>query len=116
MFFLCVYVPHEHAEMLKQALFSEGAGQIGDYQQCCWQSAGQGQFLGNASSQPSIGLPNTLTLVEEVKIELLCDTDHMPPIIEALIKAHPYETPAYAFWPVQTSIQPTSPPNQGGIL
>ena len=114
MFFLCVYVPHDHVETLKQRLFAAGAGRIGDYQQCCWQSKGYGQFLGAPSSQPNIGSAEELSIVEEVKLELFCAVDTMTPIIEELIKAHPYETPAYAFWPVQSAIHLSGSPNPSG--
>ena len=38
------YVPESHLEQVKQALFSAGAGQLGDYRACCWSVSGQGQF------------------------------------------------------------------------
>ena len=45
---LTFYVPESHLEPVKQAVFEAGAGRIGDYDSCCWQIAGQGQFHGNA--------------------------------------------------------------------
>jgi len=45
-----VYVPLTHAEELKTALFDAGAGRIGNYDCCCWQSVGTGQFRPLAGS------------------------------------------------------------------
>src|ERR1700761_1625390 len=40
-----VFVPVTHAEAIRTAVFAAGAGQIGDYSQCCWSVTGTGQFL-----------------------------------------------------------------------
>ena len=36
------YVPESHLESVKNAMFEAGAGKLGNYQQCCWQTKGQG--------------------------------------------------------------------------
>jgi hypothetical protein len=38
------YVPETHLEQVKSAMFSAGAGRVGDYDCCAWQTLGQGQF------------------------------------------------------------------------
>lgn len=111
MFFLCVYVPEEEAHTLKESLFNAGAGRIGNYQHCCWQTKGVGQFLGNANTQPSHGQPETPEHVDEIKIECLCPDTAIHSVVEALLANHPYETPAFAYWPVETQIKGQQKPS-----
>jgi len=98
-----VYVPETHAEELKTALFTAGAGKIGNYDCCCWQSSGTGQFRPLEGNDAFIGEQGELEKVEEIKIELLCSQENITEIIAALKKAHPYETPAFQYWTVKTS-------------
>ena len=95
-----VYVPLTHAEELKTALFEAGAGRIGNYDRCCWQSVGTGQFRPLAGSNAFIGEKGKLEKVEEAKVELLCPGDKIKQIIAALKENHPYETPAFHYWAV----------------
>jgi len=101
MYKICLFVPPENTETVKQALFDAGAGRIGDYDQCCWQSAGTGQFRPLEGSQPYIGKQNTLETVDEFKVELVCDEAHIEAAIKALKNTHPYETPAYEVYKLE---------------
>ena len=96
-----VYVPTTHAEDVKTALFAAGAGNIGNYDWCCWQNSGTGQFRPLEGSNAFIGECGKIEKVEEIKIELLCTEDKITEIIAALKKAHPYETPAFQYWTVK---------------
>jgi hypothetical protein len=42
-------------EKVKSALFKVGAGKYKHYDQCCWQTKGQGQFRPLVGSNPAIG-------------------------------------------------------------
>lgn len=95
MFKLCFYVPELHLESVKQAVFEAGAGKIGDYDRCCWQTLGQGQFRPLAGSQPFLGQEGEVETVQEYKVEIVCDNALIKDVIAALIKVHPYEEPAY---------------------
>lgn len=92
---LQVYVPESHLESLKAALFNAGAGRIGNYDSCCWQTKGTGQFRPLENSHPYLGTQDKVEQVAEWKIELVCEDALLPNVIEALKAAHPYETPAY---------------------
>jgi len=94
------YVPADHAEKVKAAVFAAGAGRIGNYDCCCWQTAGNGQFRPLSGSQPFIGQQGLIETVSELKIELVCAPEHLDAVLAALRLAHPYETPAYQFWKV----------------
>ncbi len=98
-----VYVLASHVEDLKAALFAAGAGKIGNYDCCCWQDAGTGQFRPLEGSNAFIGERGKVEKVEEIKLELICPEDKIKEIIAALKKAHPYETPAFQYWAVKTN-------------
>ncbi len=98
MYKLCVYIPASHLDVVKQALFDAGAGRIGDYDSCCWQVAGQGQFRPLAGANPFIGAQGQIEFVEEYKVELVCRDDVVAAAVAALKQAHPYEEPAYQVW------------------
>lgn len=95
MYKLIVYVPDDYLEPVKAAMFNAGAGRIGQYEHCCWQVKGLGQFKPMVGSQPFIGEQDTLETVEEYKLELVCEVSIIKDVVAALKNAHPYEEPAY---------------------
>ncbi|WP_416884917.1 NGG1p interacting factor NIF3 [Marinospirillum sp.] len=92
---LVFYVPVEAAEGVKAAVFATGAGRLGQYEQCCFETLGQGQFRPLAGAQPHLGSVGQLEQVAELKVELLCAAEHLGAAIHALQQAHPYEEPAF---------------------
>ncbi len=98
MFKICLYVPENSVETVKQALFDAGAGRIGNYDCCCWQTLGTGQFRPLENSQPAVGTLNQLESISEIKLELVCDDALIKQAIDAMKKSHPYEEPAYHVW------------------
>lgn len=95
MYKLCFYVPESHLDVVKSALFAAGAGKIGDYDSCCWQVLGQGQFRPLAGSDPFIGQQGKVERVDEYRVEMVCADDLIHPVVAALKEAHPYEEPAF---------------------
>lgn len=95
MYRINVYVPATHLNTVKHAVFGAGAGKIGNYDQCCWQSKGQGQFRPLDGSDAFIGEVDRLEQVEEYKLEFICDAAVIHKVIAAMKNAHPYEEPAY---------------------
>lgn len=95
MYKLGFYVPESHLEAVKQAVFDAGAGRIGSYDSCCWQTCGEGQFRPLAGSQPYIGQPGEIECVTEYRVEMVCSDDCARAAVEAMRKAHPYEEPAW---------------------
>jgi len=89
------YVPEPHCELVKQALFDAGAGVLGDYQECAWQTLGQGQFKPLDGSKPFLGETNQLEAVKEFKVEMMCREECIVEVIQALKSSHPYEVPAF---------------------
>lgn len=92
---LTFFVPEDHAEAVKQAVFDAGAGRIGDYEHCAWQCAGTGQFRPMQGANPFLGNVGDLETVTELRVEMVCDDQYIQAVIAALKNAHPYEEPAY---------------------
>ncbi len=95
MYRINVYVPKTHVEAVKQALFNAGAGQVGLYDQCCWQTLGQGQFRPLTGSDAFIGKENQLESISEVKLEMVCAKGAIKAALSAMLQVHPYEEVAY---------------------
>jgi hypothetical protein len=98
MYRICYHVPVSHVDATKAALFAAGAGRVGDYEACCWQVRGEGQFRPLPGSRPFVGREGRLERVEEYRVELVCADEHLAGAIAALKGSHPYEEPAYAVW------------------
>ncbi|MDC7124857.1 MAG: NGG1p interacting factor NIF3 [Spirochaetales bacterium] len=95
MYQLIFFAPVGFEEKIKEALFAAGAGKYNDYDKCCWQCLGKGQFRPLEGSEAFIGNTGTLEKVEEYRIEMLCQEQYLKKAIEALKESHPYEEPAY---------------------
>ena len=96
-----VYVPETHAEAVKQAMFEAGAGRIGNYDCCCFQTVGRGQFRPLDGSCPYLGSAGQVEHVTEWKLEMIFPEEKLREVIAALRRAHPYETPAFQHWSVE---------------
>ena len=92
---LCFYVPATHLETVKAAVFAAGAGRIGAYADCCWQTSGTGQFRPLEGSDPFICTSGRLETVDEFRVEMLCEDALADAVVAALRGAHPYEEPAW---------------------
>ena len=95
MYKLCFYVPASHLEPVKSAVFAAGAGRIGDYDSCCWQVLGQGQFRPLPGSDPYLGQLGQIEQVEEYRVEMVCAGQYIKAAVAAMRQAHPYEEPAW---------------------
>ena len=102
MYKLAFFVPPSHVEQVKSALFAAGAGRVGAYDSCSWQVLGQGQFRPLDGSQPFIGQTGQIEQVEEWKVELVVADELIQQAVAALKHSHPYETPAYEVWKLES--------------
>ncbi len=98
MYKLAFFVPESHLQAVKDALFAAGAGRIGDYEHCCWQTLGTGQFRPLSGAQPFIGQQGQLEQVPEWKVEMVLADDLVGAVVGALRASHPYEEPAFDLW------------------
>ena len=90
------YVPPSHLEQVKEALFAAGAGRVGEYEHCAWQTLGKGQYRPLAGSRPFAGETGKVETVDEYKVELVCEADCLEAVLKAFKQAHPYEEPAHS--------------------
>lgn len=95
MYQVSFYVPLTHAESVKESMFKVGAGKLGNYDCCSFETKGLGQFRALDGSDPFIGKKGEIERVEELKVEMICGAQFLNEAIMALKASHPYETPAY---------------------
>lgn len=103
MYAIRFYVPEAHLNSVKQALFEAGAGRLGSYDHCCWQTVGQGQFRPLEGSQPFSGESSVVNFEPEYLVEMVCTDECKAAVIAALFASHPYETPAFQAWRVEVA-------------
>lgn len=92
---LFTFVPVGKAAQVRQALFDAGAGSIGNYDACSFNSDGTGTFRGNEASNAYIGEKGKMHTEPETKIEVIFPFWLRNQVITALQKNHPYEEVAY---------------------
>jgi len=97
---LVVYVPRDHVEPVRAAITGAGAGHIGNYSHCTFQTAGTGTFLPLEGTNPFLGRPGNLEYVEEYRLETVVPASILSKVIEAMLQAHPYEEVAYDVFPL----------------
>lgn len=102
---LVTYTVPENAEKLRNALFEAGAGNIGNYENCSFNSTGKGTYQGNENSNPTIGLRGELVTAEEIKIEVTFEKQLQSKILKALFSNHIYEEIAYEIYELKNEHQ-----------
>ena len=98
---LSVMVPPENADSLKNALFTAGAGRIGQYEKCAYTFVGEGQFKPLSGANPYIGKEGSISKVTEACVSVLVPNERLGIVLAALREAHPYEEPAYDVIPLK---------------
>jgi dinuclear metal center YbgI/SA1388 family protein len=97
---LVVFVPPAEVDQVADALFTAGAGHIGDYSHCSFRVPGEGTFRGDESTRPTIGKAGRFEHVEEIRLEVIVREADLPAVIAAMVAAHSYEEPAYDIYPL----------------
>ena len=92
---LTTYIPKDKAALLREALFKAGAGQIGNYSNCSFNTKGQGTFMPNEKANPTIGKKGITHSEEEEKITVTFAKHFESKILQSLFKAHPYDEIAF---------------------
>ncbi|OHB17074.1 MAG: hypothetical protein A2734_01475 [Parcubacteria group bacterium RIFCSPHIGHO2_01_FULL_40_30] len=95
-----VFVPETHADIVRQAVGDAGAGKIGNYSHCSFSSKGKGRFLPMSGANPTIGQIGKVEVVNEERIEFICEKTDLEKVIEAMKKVHPYEEVAFDVYPL----------------
>ena len=98
---LVTYTTPENATQLRTALFEVGAGTIGNYDNCSFNSEGFSTYQGNENSNPVVGKKGELTQTEEIKIEVVFEKQLQSKMLKALFSNHVYEEVAYEIYSLQ---------------
>ena len=92
---IVTFAPAAAVEPVADAMAEAGAGQIGGYSNCSFRSEGVGAFLPGAGTNPTVGITGTLNRETETRLEMICPAAKVGTVVSALVRAHPYEEPAY---------------------
>lgn len=97
---IVTFVPLDAADSVRDALGNAGAGHIGEYDFCSYSVIGKGRFTPSENANPHIGSQNQPEVVEEERIEVVCDRSNAKTVIAAMKSAHPYEEVAFDIYPL----------------
>lgn len=100
---LVTYAPKDEAETLRNALFEAGAGHLGNYSHCSFNSFGNGTYKANSHAKPTKGRPGELHIEEEVEIAVIFQKHLEKPVLQALFNTHSYEEVAYEVITIENS-------------
>jgi hypothetical protein len=99
---LTIFIPVDYKERVKDACFNAGAGKLGNYDSCSFEVLGKGQFRAKPGATPFIGEIDKVTVVDEVRVEMVCEKRYLKEVLSAMREAHPYEEPAYDLLKMET--------------
>jgi dinuclear metal center YbgI/SA1388 family protein len=98
---IVTYCPTNNAENVRKAMFEAGAGNIGNYDQCSFNTDGTGTFRGNENTNPFVGNKGEMHLEPEVRIETIVPEYNVKNVLAAMKMAHPYEEVAFDVYPME---------------
>jgi dinuclear metal center YbgI/SA1388 family protein len=96
---LAVFVPKGHEEKVLEALFVY-SGFIGNYSDCSFRSDGVGTFRPLDGAKPFQGDIGRREYAAEARIEVLLRKADLGAALKSMVRAHPYEEPAYDLYPL----------------
>lgn len=105
LFKLAVFVPSSKTDMVMQAMFTAGAGHIGDYADCSFTHEGVGSFRGLEGTNPYVGETGKRHFEKENKVEVVVPKHIKSKVINAMLAAHPYEEVAFDLYRIENANQ-----------
>ena len=100
---LVTFCPDADAEKVRKAMFEAGAGWIGNYSECSYNTEGFGTFKAGEGTDPHVGEIGKRHHESEVRIETIYPANIERRLIAALFEAHPYEEVSFDLYPVSNS-------------
>lgn len=97
---LAVFVPKDHADAVRDAMFAAGAGRVGAYDECSFNLEGTGTFRAGEGTDPFVGEKGMRHGEHEVRVEVICPATVQQAVVTAMEAAHPYEEVAYDLYPL----------------
>jgi hypothetical protein len=104
---LVTFIPFEHADKVRNAVFEAGAGHIGKYDSCGYNLEGTGSFRGGGETNPFVGEKGKINYEKEIRFETILPAYLQHKIVSALLNAHPYEEVAYDIYPLENKFEQT---------
>ncbi|HHV19628.1 MAG TPA: Nif3-like dinuclear metal center hexameric protein, partial [Thermoanaerobacterales bacterium] len=98
---LVVFAPKGYEDTVRNAMGDAGAGHIGNYSDCSFNTEGFGTFKPLDGTKPFIGEKGKLEKANEIRIETIIPENLQKKVINAMIKAHPYEEVAFDIYPLE---------------
>jgi len=92
---LITFAPIDKAEQVRSSVFGAGAGHIGKYSECSFNSNGTGTFKAREGANPYVGEIGERHHETETKIEIVYPFYLENQVVNALKENHPYEEVAY---------------------
>lgn len=93
-------VPVGNVDSVRNAICDSGAGIIGNYTYCTTSTKCIGTFIPNKKATPYIGKNDKLEFVDEVRLEVTCDSKKTKEVVARLNSVHPYEEPSIDIYPL----------------
>lgn len=97
------FVPENSAEEVRSAIFEAGAGTIGNYDNCSYNTSGYGTFRAGENTNPYVGEKGKTHFEKETKIETIVPSHTVGKVISAIKNSHPYEEVAYDIYPLNNT-------------
>lgn len=97
---IVVFVPKSHTDQVRSAMGDAGAGKIGLYSYCSYSVEGIGRYKPLEGAKPFVGEVGKFEVVDEERIECVCERSKAKGVIGAIRKVHPYEEVAFDIYPL----------------
>lgn len=98
---LVTFIPEDSFEAVRDALYQKGAGSFKNYSHSGFYQKGEGNFKALADSDPYLGEKGKLNKVKEYRFETIVAPENLDKVIKELLKAHPYEEPAWDLYKME---------------
>ena len=104
---LVTFIPKEHLENVSKAIFSAGAGHIGNYSGCGFNTEGTGSFRAGENTNPFVGKKGEIHYENEIRFETIFPYFLQNNVLKALLETHPYEEVAYDIYKLENTFSNT---------
>ncbi len=101
---LVVFVPEAHVEKIRGSIFVAGAGHIGNYSECSFNTPGNGTFNASMETNPYIGRQGQMHIEKEIRVEVVFQAWLEAGILKAMKETHPYEEIAYDIFEIENQL------------
>jgi dinuclear metal center YbgI/SA1388 family protein len=100
-----VFCPEKDATRLHEAMTAAGAGELGNYWGCSFNTQGIGTFYPDKLAKPYIGQSGNWESVPETRLEMVVSQAKLAQVLQTLNAQHPYEEPAVDIYPLHHSLR-----------